>query len=228
MVIVHTPTPNLDQSVTFYTKLGYQQISQTNPCLVGDSQCFIEINPDRYARPGVKIYRNSWSREIETLRQHTEVYEISDGYLVNDTSGCWIYLIEGKLDLAQSSNDTKPALPGSFNGVSLETANFKASLSIWQNLGFKHIEGDISKGIAILSYKDQFTVTLMKPFKCPHLFFNPSLTYFNGSDNLKVIEEIRMTNITIAEEITHFNPEGMVDNIIIKDPGGYGFFIFND
>ena len=54
------------------------------------------------------------------------------------------------------------------------------------------------------------------------------MTYFNGQKNLAIIEEIRELNIPIAEEITYFNSEGTVDNIIIRDPGGYGFFIFND
>jgi hypothetical protein len=68
----------------------------------------------------------------------------------------------------------------------------------------------------------------MKPLTCLHLFFNPSLTYFNGGNNLAVIENIRKLGIPITEEITHFNKDGIVDNIIIRDPGGFGFFVFND
>jgi hypothetical protein len=54
------------------------------------------------------------------------------------------------------------------------------------------------------------------------------MTYFNGGNNMAVIGKIRSARIPIAEEITHFNKEGIVDNIIIRDPGGYGFFVFND
>ena len=36
-----------------------------------------------------------------------------------------------------------------------------------------------------------------------------------------------LSNICIWK-ITQFNKEGIVDNVIIRDPGGYGFFIFND
>ena len=45
---------------------------------------------------------------------------------------------------------------------------------------------------------------------------------------MEVIGKVRELGIPIAEEITHFNKEGLVDNIIIRDPGGYGFFIFSD
>ena len=68
----------------------------------------------------------------------------------------------------------------------------------------------------------------MGPCCCPHLFFNPSLTYFNGGQNLPVIKAIREAGIPIAEEITHFNEEGVVDNVVLRDPGGLGMFIFND
>ena len=58
--------------------------------------------------------------------------------------------------------------------------------------------------------------------------YNPSLTYFNGGKNLPVIAAIREAGIPITEEITHFNEDGIVDNVILRDPGGYGFYIFND
>ena len=54
------------------------------------------------------------------------------------------------------------------------------------------------------------------------------MTYFNGGNNLAVIQDIREAGIPITEEITQFNDRGEVDNVIIRDPGGYGFFIFND
>jgi hypothetical protein len=63
----------------------------------------------------------------------------------------------------------------------------------------------------------------MKPFSCPYLFYNPSLTFFNGKENNpKVIQKVR----DLTEEITAFNTEGIVNNVIIRDPGGFGLFVF--
>ena len=45
---------------------------------------------------------------------------------------------------------------------------------------------------------------------------------------MEIIEKIRELNFPITEEITHFNDQGIVDNIIIRDPGGFGFFLFSD
>jgi hypothetical protein len=35
-------------------------------------------------------------------------------------------------------------------------------------------------------------------------------------------------DIKVEEEITAFNPDGIIDNVILRDEGGYGFFVFND
>ena len=52
--------------------------------------------------------------------------------------------------------------------------------------------------------------------------------YFNGKNNLEIIEKIRSEGIEFTQEITEFNKEGIVDNVILRDPGGYGFFLFSD
>ena len=72
------------------------------------------------------------------------------------------------------------------------------------------------------------SISLLQAQQCPHLLFNPSLTYFNGFHNLEIIESIKKHNIEITEKVTEFNSKGEVDNIILRDSGGLGFFIFND
>lgn len=228
MITIHTPTNNLSKSIAFYSDLKYELVSSSKPCLFKDTNTFIEINPDRYARAGIKLYKTSWALEIQELEQLTKVYKLANGYLLNELNGCWIYLIEEVFDFSTSQSDSSAAIPGAFAGLSLECADMERSLHIWQTLDFKVVQGDTSTGYLSLSNPNGFTVSLMKPLTCPHLFFNPSMTFFNGKDNLQVIEAIRKAGIPIAEEITHFNKEGIVDNIIIRDPGGYGFFIFND
>ncbi len=44
----------------------------------------------------------------------------------------------------------------------------------------------------------------MKPLQCPYLFFNPSLTYFNGKENEATIDSIKKQGVLITEEITQF------------------------
>ena len=222
--IIQTLTNNLRNSIEFYRKLKFNIISPENPTIVSDGKAFIEINPDRYARAGIKLYRSTWKETIAELKPLFSVVETAEGYLLSDTSGMWIYLIETQdhfdLQVLESSNSAL----GNYVGISLETPELNRSEKMWTTLGF---EQDNPKWPSFTN-SDQVTLTIYKPNTCPHLFFNPSLTYFNGTDNLQIIEFIREQNIPITEEITHFNPNDKVDNIIIRDPGGLGFFIFND
>lgn len=225
IITVHTPTNNLQESIDFYQKLNYKLLSKENPTLLTDGNAIIEINPDRYARPGIKMYKESWSKEIQELKKMTSIHQIEKGYLLNDFNGCWIYLMEHMLDIENlpSPSDSSFGMTGNFSGLSLEASDFEKSFKIWSQLGFKIQMGAIEKGFVVLQNDQEFSVSLMKPLSCPHLFFNPSMTFFNGKKNMKIIGNIREANIPITEEITYFNKKGIVDNIIIRDPGGYGF-----
>ncbi len=226
--ILQTPTNDLNQSLKFYKKLNFKVLSKENPTLVSDGKAVIEINPDRFARAGVKFYKSDWSSIAEQLKQKTNVISIEHGYLLSDKSGVWIYLMESnstvKFDLGEYENSTL----GNFAGLSLETTDIQKSIEIWELLGFSKTMGSVEQGWVAYENQDKMGVSFMQPNSCPHLFFNPSMTYFNGKNNLEVIGKIREAGIPFTEEITHFNKEGIVDNVIIRDPGGYGFFIFSD
>lgn len=230
--IIHTPTSDLTQSLDFYNKLNFDVLSEENPLLVTDGKAIIEINPDRYARAGVKCFKASWRKEVEALSKLTAVTKIEKGYLLSDPNGVWIYLVEEELEVATVSIEMEDpcfGIPGNFAGLSLECTDMAATAAIWEAVGFSKSMGELEQGWVMYTNEEGMGISLMKPLMCPHLFFNPSLTYFNGKENNPVIiEKIRALQIPITEEITHFNKEGIVDNIIIRDPGGYGFFIFND
>ncbi len=226
--IIHTPTNNLQESLEFYTKLGFVKLPNTSLELVADSKTVIEINPDRFARAGVKLFSESWEKTVEDIEHLVNVLTIENGYLISDPSGVWIYLIESKEELDLDLSALSSSELGNYAGISLETTSMNNSYQLWKLLGFNNQEGDIEQGWITLRNPDGLVISLMKPLTCPHLFFNPSLTYFNGGNNPAIIEKIRSLQIPITEEITHFNKKGVVDNIIIRDPGGYGFFLFND
>jgi hypothetical protein len=224
--LIHTPTPQLDSSIDFYLKLGFKQISE-KPFFMTDGKAFVEINPDRYSRSGFKFYKETWKDEIDKLRSITQVVSIKDGYLISDGNGVWIYLIEAIPEVEFSEEEVSFSVLGNYMGISLESIDPKKSLEIYQAIGFELVFGTLVGGFFSLTFHG-FTISVMKALSCPHLFFNPSLTYFNGKNNPIIISKIRSLKIPITEEINHFNKEGIVDNIIIRDPGGLGFFIFND
>lgn len=226
--IIQTSTGNLQDSIAFYEKLGFTSIVHEQSTIVSDGKAVVEINPDRFARAGVKLYAASWEEIVSQLKKKTAMLVVDDGYLLKSPSGMWLSLIEGKTTPQINLEEIGSSVLGNYAGLSLEVVDMEEAVDFWAILGFKKTMGDVAQGWVAMVNADGFGVSVMKANMCPHLFFNPSLTYFNGKDNIAVITKIRELNIPITEEITHFNKEGIVDNIIIRDPGGLGFFLFSD
>lgn len=227
--VIQTPTNQLQNSLDYYTRLQFKTLeSSESNAWVTDGKVLIEINADRFARAGVKLYANTWAPTIEKLRNQLAVTEIKDGFLFSDPSGTWIYLLEKEAPVTLEQTEKSFSVLGQYAGMSLETTDVKKAISIWETLGFKKTMGSEEQGWITYQFDTQLTVSIMKPMACPHLFFNPSLTYFNSGQNPAIIAKIREVGIPITEEITHFNDKGEVDNVIIRDPGGFGYFIFND
>ena len=55
--MLQTPTPKLSESVHFYKQLGYEIIENADRTYASNGQLLIEINPNRYARAGIKLYQ---------------------------------------------------------------------------------------------------------------------------------------------------------------------------
>jgi hypothetical protein len=228
MLLIQTPTPAIKQSKDFYQRLGFTTISE-EPYRVSDGKVVIEVNPDRFTRAGVVLYRDSWAGTVVALRQLVPVIQTDTGYLLDDLSGTRISLIEAERGPVNTENNHSPSsIIGNFAGLSLEVIDIADAVKVWELLGFEKTMGSAEKGWVSYQNEDGLGISFMKPNMCPHLFFNPSLTYFNSGKNLEVIEKIRAVGVPITEEITVFNEEGIVDNVILRDPGGYGFFVFND
>lgn len=223
---LQTCTPQPAQSKDYFVKLGFKIVDHENYFIAYDSQMKLLIGYDRKTRPGITLLKEDWSLELEAIKRHTRVVTKEEGYFFSDPSGSWYRLIEGP-SLAVP-NTTAACILGNFAGISLETLDIAQSLKLTTSLGFELSAGAIDKGW--VSCTDQLgnTISLMTPFSCPHMFLNPSATFFNGKENTQIIANIRSLNISIMEEITAFDPKGQVDNVILREPGGYGFFIFND
>lgn len=224
--LIQTPTPNLQQSQAFYEQIGFVPLDNSR-LIWTDGKAHIEINPDRFARAGIKLFKSDWGKEVGHLHLITKVIAVGGGYVLADPSGTWIYLIEKEPPIKTGKRGDSIGMLGNFHGVSLETMDLDKSVLIFENLGLSHTGGSAEQGYIVYSLGD-FSVSLMKPLSCPHLFFNPSLTYFNNKNNLSIIAKLREVGVPFSEEITIFNEGGLVDNVIIRDPGGIGFFIFSD
>lgn len=228
MTIIQTPTPAIAKSEAFYQKLNWEKIS-SDPIIYTDGKVLVLINPTRSARAGLVMYKSSWVKEKEIIGKQRPLWSVENGFGFTDPSGSWVYLFESAAPVNYTPKEKAFGMTGNAMGYSLESADMNASIALYETLGFKITMGAADQGFVVLANEDRFGISLMKPNSCPHLFFNPSLTYFNGKEgNPIIIENLRNNNIPITEEVTVFSKDGMVDNVIIQDPGGLGFFIFND
>lgn len=226
--IVQTCTGNLAASKAYYQKLEFTSLSADKPTIFTDGKFLLEINPASTARTGLKLYQKEWTKTIQALAATTAVFEIEGGYLVSDPNGVKVYLMNGELDKKYPLKGESTAIPGKFAGLSIEAVDIERTLHFWQILGYKKTMGGLDQGWVAFENGSDIGISIMKPNICPHLFFNPSLTFFNGGKNLPIIRKIKEAAIPIVEEITVFNEEGIVDNVILCDGGGLGFFVFND
>lgn len=224
---LQTPTANLNQSVDFYKKLGFQVKRNSLGALAVDSQICIQINSQRTARVSILLHQKDWTETILKLKNNAPSLEVNEGFMTSDPNGILIELRPENSNSKMLSSNNK-CLLGNYGGVCIETLDLQRSYEFWETLGFKSTIKDFSKSWIEMKSNSGDSISLLKSQQCPHLFFNPSLAYFNGCQNLEIIEEIKSQKISIAEEITEFNTNGTVDNIILKDSGGLGFFIFND
>lgn len=226
--IIQTPTPLLENSLKYYEALNFNIISNSNPIIVSDGLAFIEINPNKFARLGLKLYSKSWDKIVAKLPKHVPMQHINDGYLISDVSGLWIYLIEGECPVKLKPETKSTGIPGHFSGISIESIDMNKSVDLLKSLGYKEENGQVDQGWISLKRKDGSVISVMKPGMCPHMFTTPSLTYFNGDKNVEIIEKIKSLDLPITENITYFNENNDVDNIILHDPGHLGAFLFND
>ncbi len=221
-LLVQTKSIRQEETIEFYRSLGWVELGND---LVTNGKLLIRISTDPKDRIGLVVMEDSASKRENILSQYRNT-SWKDGHIVQAPSGCFVHMIE-KLDLPEPDSSIQ-ALPGSYAGVSLESVDMDASIKFWQMMGYNITMGGIEHGWAALSNDHNDTISVMAYGSCPHSFINPSLTYFNAGKNPEIIQELRSKNIPIEEEITIFNPQGEVDNVFLRDPGGLGFFVFND
>ena len=225
--IIQTYAANLNQILTYYNKLEFEHITLNNKEYAVSSKFAIELNTKNTSRPGLKLYLPNLNETKQHLEKHLNCITTEESILITTPSGCRVYL-ENEENAPQIELSTSESVLGNFMGMSLETTDINKSVQIWELLGFKLTSGKIEQGWVLLMNNTGFGVSLMAPNACPHRCIIPSLTFFNNTKNTEIIANIRALEIPIAEEITAFNKENIVDNIIIQDPGGLGYFLFND
>ena len=222
------PSPDLAITRAYFERLQFvvQAADQALWVGVGTWQFYVEAKAN--VRAGWRFYTDDAAREMERLQAYCSFKPSGNEWLGTDGNGIWIRLSEEEFPQPPIRQTEGKNLCGRFVGISQEVADLSKASELYQQLGFAVQAGSAESGWVSLLHANGTALSLMPYGVCPHLFFNPSLTFFNGGGNLPIIEQLRLAGVPIAQEITHFNQEGLVDNVILCDPSGLGIFVFND
>lgn len=205
MIFVESPLTKKEECIAYYTQLGFDLCDEQGVYLAKEKRFSVILNPKINSQVALHIYE---SKKTESL--------ISP-------SGVLVHLFEHE---SPYSLGGKFSILGNYSGVSLETNSLEDSFTFWRQLGF---EGSFTPSPGWIELqKNGQQLSIQKSKLCPHVFHNPSLTFFNGQKNQEIIQKIKLAKLPIDEEVRFSQQEEIAQNIILRDPGGIGFFIFND
>ena len=142
---LQTPTADLNQSIVFYEKLGFEIQTLGSRIVALDAQNCIEINPERTARVCIQLHQSNWNKTLLDLKSHTPIIKTKEGYLITDLNGIWIKLIVETWNEKITTSNYKSLL-GNSAGVCIETLEVSKSDEFWNWLGFSSESKDFSKG----------------------------------------------------------------------------------
>ena len=223
-----TPSPSLKSSKEFFEKAGFKLIENEDRIFYFDQSLIVEIDQSKLIRSGLKFYGDIDKDLLTKLKDYSHIFENESFHLIADPSGTWIYLMKEQYPTIDTSSQENRSILGNYAGVSIECLDMARAERFYNLLGFKVTMGSADSGWVSMANNANQTISIMGPMTCPHMFVSPSLTYFNSGKNLEYIREIKEKGISIWEEITAFNKEKIVDNVVLLEPGGFGLFVFND
>lgn len=220
-----TPAPDPEVSARSLTRLGFEPVSKGSS-LMTDGAAVIHVDTTPRARAGVRVWRGALGREADELLTRHGAAPFDGGRLAAAPSGVPLWVVDGP----EPELETGPlgALLGSFAGISIETPSLARSVAFWSALLDARVAaGGVDQGWLTLRRDGLADLSFMGPLACPHSFANPSLTYFNGGRNAEVIAAVRAREIPVFEEVGGTD-SAPAENIVLREPGGIGFFVFND
>jgi len=178
-LIVESPAPHLQESLSYYKKIGFQCTAWQNAYLCQAKNLTVFLNPDPYSRLCINLF-GAQQEKITVC-----------------PSGTWI---KERIENIKDPNFDSNSLLGNYAGICIETLDIEASFIFWQAKGFKG-NFDPNASWCSLKNKNGDSLSLLKANSCPHLFTNPSLAFFNGPKNSEIIQKIKAIDLPIKQEV---------------------------
>lgn len=217
-LIFHSKVLDKKEALDYYENLNFKIHIQEERTFALCTGLVIELSDHPKLRSGL-TWIGSASKAPGFKRK-----QINDLDLISDPDGVLIYFQPCEL----TSVGDKTSKLGAFSGISLECFDLRVSQAFYQQLGYRRSMGSIDAGWITLSLEGAMDLSLMQIGSCPHHFINPSLTFFNGNQNLDIIDQLESDGIPILERLSIFSRDHSIDNVVLATPGNLGIFVFND
>ncbi len=228
-------TENLDQSVKFYERLGYQKLDDVSSAaadtLLTDGLIRVRLRQGSTWSACLIYYAESVKEKAEQLEKlGVKIDEKSDPGVempklsFTDPNGLEVNLVQ----LEQSRLVLLPGEPvskaGKFGELSIETEDLERSLDFWMKLGFEPTQympnppdtwGSIADGLLMLG--------VYKKGHLPHKISTPTITYFE-EDMPERIRKLKAEGMAFVQEMP--GAGGETGHAIAQAPEGQLIFLF--
>lgn len=223
ILCVTTPAPRPAESLSALARLGFEPVDGSAG-LLSDGAAALAMDGAPAGRLGLRVWRSALAEGAEPWIERQGPVAFEGGRLLQAPSGARVEVLDGDPPALELSD--RGRVLGGFAGVSLESPSLARSLEFWGALlGASLSAGGAEQGWVTARVEGGPDLSFMAPFACPHSFVNPSLTYFNGGRNAEVIADLERRGAPVFEVVGGDDP---AENVILREPGGVGFFVFND
>jgi hypothetical protein len=207
----------------FLGTLGFSTIaSDDESTLLTDGNLYFDLRRAEKNKTMLSYCVHDVTNAVEMAQNlEIDIVEKSPHHVIVREPNGLLILLAGPDVVSLRDFEKKPSsLCGTFYEASLETNDVDRSIVWWQNVGFK-----------VTAHKDtwctlddgKIMIGLYKKGNCPHLFRNPSLTYFEP-DMGERIAELKKEGIQFLQEEKEI---GMKGHAIAESPDGQYFFLFS-
>lgn len=218
-----TCAPDPAASAEFLSRAGFEPLAGHDG-LMSDGAALLQVDGARSARTGVRVWKEALPESVDGWLAQRGAVRFDGGSLLVAPSGTRVEVMDGVGP--ESPPSGRGRVLGNYAGLSIEAVDLGRSLDFWSSLlGAEVASGSPDQGWVSLRREGLGEISLMAPFICPHSFANPSLTYFNGAENPSILEDLGRRGVPFFERVGEDEP---AVNAVLREPGGVGFFVFND
>jgi len=215
-------TTNASAAEKFLDILGFRVIeSDETSTLLTDGNLYFDLRRSKQNTTMVSYCVNDIGNAVEMAQNlEIEIAEMSPHHVIMREPNGLLILLAGPGVISLREFDRNPmSIAGTLYEVSVETSDMERSIAWWQNVGFKVL----TRQQTWCTLDDgNLKIGLYEKGSCPHLFRNPSITYFEP-DMAERIATLKGRGLTFAQEEGEI---GMKGHAIAESPDGQYFFLF--